>query len=309
MQLVAADRLFFTNSLQVAGAFMIFYAFFVSVVHNFTPIVGFSVQFTIAVMSVAILSGCEKPISPKPSLPVDLYIAGGQSNMVGYGAFVEQRHMQKSPNVLYQFRAKPGAEAPEWSQVPRYFRHGSIFRDLGNLRLRGVGLWWSFSRRIAGVQQESEIRILMLAVNGSTLHQWTREGEFYDENLRLVKSAITDGAVLKGMIWHQGESGTGVPEADYGEMFTGFVESLRSDLEQPNLPVVAGKLDGNAPNAETVNPALDRLAQSLPRFAVVDVPDKTLSDKVHFDTKTSERLGVAMAEAMLQLQASTVKTQ
>jgi hypothetical protein len=257
------------------------------------------------IIAFAVLSGCDRPVLPNHSFPVHLYIACGQSNMVGYGAFAEKRHRQGNTNIFYQFRPEPGDGDPVWSQTPRFFRHGSVFRDLGNARLRGVGPWWSFAHSMAEANETVEIRILMLAVSGSSLSQWAKDGEFYDENLRIIKQAIAGGAQLKGMIWHQGESGPGVLGADYGNMFRGFVESLRVDLGEPNLPVVAGKLAEGAPNAAEVNRALDRLAHDFPDFAVVDVPEKTLSDKVHFDTKTSEKLGNAMAEAMLRLQATS----
>jgi hypothetical protein len=210
---------------------------------------------------------------------------------------------------MFQFRLGPGTRDPVWRQSPCYFRHGTVFRDLGNARLRGVGVWLSFSRRMAEANPESQIWVLMLAVNGSALNQWAKDGELYFENLRLIMRAIGDGVILKGMIWIHGESGTGVQGSDYGEMFQGFRESIRADLDKPTLPVVAGILSAEVPYAEEVSRALGRLDRKLSELAVVDVPEKTQSDKVHFGTKTSEKLGIAMAVVMHRLQAKRDQSQ
>jgi hypothetical protein len=43
--------------------------------------------------------------------------------------------------------------------------------------------------------------------------------------------------------------------------FQGFIESIRADLDEPTLPVVAGILSAGVPYAEEVNSALGRVAE------------------------------------------------
>ena len=57
--------------------------------------------------------------------------------------------------------------------------------------------------------------------------------------------------VLKGILWHQGESDLGNP--GYGKRLTELIERLRKDLSAPNVPFVASELSPlNPKKAEAV---------------------------------------------------------
>ena len=241
---------------------------------------------------------------PVAGTPVRLYVAAGQSNMVGYGAFAGSRHRVAHPLVTYQYRAAAGAGLGRPRAVPQFFRHGTIRQGLACFRDRGVGPWWAFARALVSERDDAEVRILMVAVNGSTLHDWTRDGGLLDESLALIREATSDGATLEGVIWHHGESGTGETGGHYGEMLGTLVRRLRSGSAVPRLPFVAGTLPASSPNAQQVNAALRQLASMCPDCAVVDLGAYTLSDAVHLDTSASERLGVAMAGAMMDSRAA-----
>jgi hypothetical protein len=251
------------------------------------------------------LVSCHKP-KEISATPIHLYIAAGQSNMVGHVAFAEQRHMEPLRRVQFGYHPNQNTQTIKWSPIPIFYRHGSIARNFRNARLRGVGPWWSFARRMADMTPDVEIRVLVLAVNGSSLNEWMPGGRLYKRNLAAIQRSLSSGMELKGIIWHQGESGTGLNGAEYGSMFQDWIVDLRQDLDCPSLPFVAGKLGEQAPNRAEVNAALDRLDNSLQEFTVVDIPNKTLSDRVHFNTETSERLGTAMANAMLMLQNTSI---
>jgi hypothetical protein len=247
-----------------------------------------------------ILVSCHKP-EEISAIPIHLYIAAGQSNMVGHGAFAEQRHREPLRRVQFGYRPNQNTRTIKWSPMPIFYQHGSIARNFRNAKLRGVGPWWSFAKQVVDKTPDAEVRVLILAVNGSSLREWISGGVLYDKNLVAIKQAMSAGMQLKGIIWHQGESGTGSIGAEYEKMFQELISELRIALSSPELPVVAGKLGAQSPNQAEVNAALERTRYSIENFTVVDIPNKAFTDEVHFNTETSERLGIAMAESILNL--------
>jgi hypothetical protein len=243
------------------------------------------------------------PVAHPGNRPVRLYVAVGQSNMVGFGAFAEARHRVPHPLIRYRYRSHTGTGLGPLQTTPRFFKHGSIRQGISAFCDRGVGPWWAFAQELAKQRTDTEIRILMVAVNGSSLMDWCRDGGLLDQAIAFIREETSRGATLEGMIWHQGEAGAGSEDANYGEMLEQLIHKLRSETGAGDLPFVAATLPDASPNAADVNAVLDRLAASLPGFTIVDGRRKTMSDPVHLDTAASESLGIAMAEAMMRLSA------
>lgn len=226
--------------------------------------------------------------------PVDLYVTAGQSNMVGQGAHAEPRHLESHPRI--RFRSfTPWSPDTGWQEA-----FGKLPDDLGR---SGVGPWWAFAHAMAAARPGHEVRILRLAVSGSPLKEWIRGGKHFEAGLPLIRDSLGPGVELRGVIWHQGEAGTGLPAGegpDYAAMFTQMVGDFREVLQKPDLPLVAGSL-GESGRGGQVNEALDRLAGTLPRFAVAVTTNRTLSDNVHYDAPSCEALGLEMARQMAAL--------
>jgi hypothetical protein len=239
--------------------------------------------------------------APLANRPVRFYVAAGQSNMVGFGAFAEAQHRAPHPLIRYRYRSNTGTGLGPLQTTPSFFRHGSIRQGFSAFRDRGAGPWWAFAQELAKQRTDAEIRILMLAVNGSSLMDWCKDGGLLDQAIAFIREESSCGATFEGMIWHQGEAGVGSEEDDYGAMLEDLVRKLRSETGAAQLPFVAATLPDKSPNAAQVNAALDQLAVSLPVFTVVDGRHATMSDAVHLDTAASEALGTTMAEAMMQL--------
>jgi len=241
------------------------------------------------------------PVAHPGNRPVRLYVAAGQSNMVGFGGFAEARHRFPHPLIRYRYRSHTGTSLGPLQTTPRFFKHGSIRQGISAFCDRGVGPWWAFAQELAKQRTDAEIRILMVAVNGSSLMDWYRDGGLLDQAIGFIRDEMSRGATFEGVIWHQGEAGVGSEEGNYGQVLEQLIYKLRSETDAVDLPFVAATLPDASPNAAEVNAALDRLAASLPAFAVVYGRRKTMSDAVHLDTAASESLGIAMAEAMMRL--------
>ena len=267
---------------------------------------GFVPVLSIAIFGVGCGDPTEDSFATAVGRPVKLYVAAGQSNMVGFGGFSEKRHRVPHHLIRYRYRSQTGTGLGPLQTTPLFFRHGSIRHGIYAFCDRGVGPWWAFAQELAKQQNESEIRVLMLAVNGSSLIDWCREGGLLDQAIAFIREETSRGATLEGMIWHQGEAGVGSQEGDYGGMLEELVLRLRSQAGVANLPFVAASLPDTSPNAALVNAALERVAATVPRVAIVNGQGMTLSDSVHLDSASNETIGMAMAKAMIEMIAVPV---
>jgi iduronate 2-sulfatase len=104
-----------------------------------------------------------------------------------------------------------------------------------------------------------------------------------------------------GMVWHQGESDSNRPD-EYPALLTAFIDRVRTDLNAPGMPLVAGGLCADNPKYEGLNAALQKLAETTKDVGFASSKGLTTFDKnVHFDARSQLELGRRMAEAMLAL--------
>jgi hypothetical protein len=175
--------------------------------------------------------------------------------------------------------------------------------------IAGVGPGSGFGPAMAAADEAITVGLIPSAVGGTPLSRWVKGGDLYEQAVARARAAAKDG-VLKGVIWHQGESDAKTAEtaASYGERLAGMIAALRSDLDMPALPVVVGKLGEflsptASPHAGDINAALEALPQNVPHTACVDTAGlKAKSDQVHFDAESARELGRRYAEAMVKVQ-------
>jgi sialate O-acetylesterase len=121
--------------------------------------------------------------------------------------------------------------------------------------------------------------------------------------LRSVKLA---GGKVKGVLWYQGESDAN-PEASktYPETFARFIEAVRSDFGQPELPFYYVQLSrfvisGPQPGPwNAVQEAQRLLPRKVPNTAFVAAVDLDLDDLIHIGVEGNKRLGRRLANVVL----------
>ena len=114
--------------------------------------------------------------------------------------------------------------------------------------------------------------------------------------------------VLKGILWHQGESDCNESDAElYEDRLVTLVNTLRMDLGMPDVPFMVAELGDyyveQHPEARIINKALRQIPQRVEYTACVD--SKCLNhkgDNVHFSAAAARELGQRYAEAMIPLQ-------
>jgi hypothetical protein len=126
----------------------------------------------------------------------------------------------------------------------------------------------------------------------------------YDDMLKRMQEAQKSG-VLKGILWHQGESDRG-SAAQYPAWLTGLIERLRKDLRAPEAPFVASELTAFKPDgAEAVkkfNESIQGLTGKVKKYACVSAEGLDhKGDQLHYNAESARTLGVRFAEKMIGL--------
>lgn len=227
-----------------------------------------------------------------------LYLLIGQSNMAGRGA-IDTESKKINPRIFMLDSMNSWIPATD----PVHFDKQSA----------GVGPAISFANEMLKDNDKIKIGVIPSAWGGSPIKVW-EPGEIYmntahpyDDALKRGKLAMQTG-ILKGIIWHQGESDNdSVRAIVYLQKLKILVNRLRTDLQVPNLPFVAGEI-GYFNKTDFINKEINRLPNEVPNTAVVSangLVDK--GDQLHFSTAAARELGKRYAVAMKELDAASNK--
>lgn len=227
-----------------------------------------------------------------------LYLLIGQSNMAGRGAVAAQ-DKQAHPRVFALNRSNTWTPATE----PLHF---------DKPRYVGVGPGVAFGKALAKANPNVTIGLIPCAVGGSPISVW-RKGAYYeqtrvypyDDAVERCRIAM-QGGVLKGILWHQGESDSNPQDGPlYAPRLTALIANLRKDLGDPNLLFVAGTpadaFIERHPDAMLVVDAIETVAQADGNVYWVSAHGLACrADQVHFNAGAARQLGRRYAQAVLQ---------
>lgn len=228
-----------------------------------------------------------------------LFLLVGQSNMAGRGR-VTDADRQPIPRVL--MLTKSG----EWKPAiaPLHF----------DKSVAGVGR--AFAKQIADARPGVTIGLIPCAVGGSPISSWEPGGYHkqtkshpYDDTIRRAKIALKAG-VLKGILWHQGESDSKPKLADvYEKNLHELIARLRKELDAAQVPFIAGQMGQFkerpwSDDKKQVDQAHRDLPERVKHAAFVNSDGLShKGDQVHFDSKSYRELGRRYAAAFLKLVA------
>lgn len=224
-----------------------------------------------------------------------LFLLVGQSNMAGRGA-VEA--MDTAPHKRVLMLNKAGEWVP--AADPLHF----------DKPVAGTGLGKTFGIAMAEDNPDVTIGLIPCAVGGSPIDTW-KPGVFYeptkshpwDDAMRRAHKALEAG-VLKGILWHQGESDATEELAPaYQAKLDDLIARMRAELKASDVPFIAGQIGrfAGAPWSqwkEMVDRAHRTLPDRVPRTAFVSsegLEDK--GDKTHFTAASYREFGKRYAAA------------
>jgi hypothetical protein len=173
-----------------------------------------------------------------------------------------------------------------------------------------VGPGMAFGLEMLKANPNVKIGLIPAAVGGSPIESWlpgaldAATGTHpYDDAVARIKLAMQSG-VIKGIIWHQGESNSNRPEQvkAYVEQLKELIGRFRKLTGNDNLPFVAGELGRYAPFGN-INDEINKLPSVVPFTAVATTENLVhRGDNLHFDSPSADELGKRYAAKMLMLQ-------
>ena len=244
----------------------------------------------------------------------EVWVLAGQSNMEGAGdlCMVEQ----PMPRVRVMDLADRWVMAEEplhWIYESVDSAHWGCDAEMRRRlaveqrsnRVKGAGLGLPFGIALS-TTLDVPVGLIASARGGASMQDWSPTllpsggASLYGSMIRRIRKA---GGV-RGILWYQGESDTNpVDGADYPGRFRTFIEAVRTDLGQPDLPILyvqLGRFVSESSLADlrswnSVQEAQRRAVLAIPNVAMAAAVDLELDDAVHIATGGLRRLGRRLA--------------
>jgi hypothetical protein len=235
-----------------------------------------------------------------------VFLLIGQSNMEGQPqADVEDRTDDPRVKVLaYNNCPNLGRTYNEWTTATPPLH--SCYAGLGP----GDG----FGKALAAAFPQATIGLVPCAISGVDIdffrkgvtsarraefrippdNHWGGAYEWVIERARLAQQS----GVIRGIIFHQGESDTG--QAVWVDKVNGMLTDLRADLGLGDVPFLAGELlYGGCCSSH--NPIINRIPTTITNGHVISASGLMGSDTAHFDLAGQRELGARYGQRMIEL--------
>ncbi|WP_290540467.1 sialate O-acetylesterase [Alistipes sp.] len=226
-----------------------------------------------------------------------LVLCIGQSNMAGRGSMDAEAAATLHGVYLFNDSARFERAAEPMN------RYSTIRKELGMQRIGPVG---SFAARYAKAT-DAPVGVVVNARGGSSIDKWLpgSDTNYLAKAVERIRAAGDWGDVV-AVLWHQGEADSAHPER-YGAKFCRLVTILRTELDNPSLPVIFGEIaHWNWTNRAAGTAPFNAMLRSLriPHTACVSTeglaPMKDETDP-HFSAASQRELGRRYAEALLKI--------
>lgn len=237
-----------------------------------------------------------------------LFLLMGQSNMAGYGDILPEDKLPIKGVLMLRDTVKEG-EKFSWVEAKQ-----PIHARLSSDRYCLAG---PFAQAYHTMFPESTVGLIPMGWGGAAITQMEKGSAFYKEVIKKALWAKQQGQ-LKAILWHQGESDTVTPEAAelYAQRLEKLILDLRTDLGEPDLPVVIGDLaefygtgkDHSDPDRvkriNKVRNTLKEISQKVSHTSFVPTTGLHSHDhhQVHFDRDSYIRLGYRYFDAYLNVE-------
>lgn len=220
-------------------------------------------------------------IPPEYQGKVSLFMLLGQSNMSGVGRVIFKKEVLNPHIFIWQNRwegAKDSVEAQP-----------------------GPGL--SFAKELVRLFPNMVIGLIPCARPSTSISEWLKnssQDDLYNNCLKKVNQNLRIGTV-SGVLVYQGESDAQKnyeEAAVWGNRFGMLINDLRSDLHDPNLPVIFAQLDKTTspslyPNFEVIKQQQSLINQVAVKMITTD--DLDLRDEIHLTDEGYQILGKRFA--------------
>lgn len=258
----------------------------------------FSSLFIICLSLLMLSCSSQKRVKANADPQFHLYLLVGQSNMAGRGK-VDALSTPENPRLLMFNKNN------EWelAKDPLHFDKPDV---------AGVGPGLAFGLKMLDYTHNKDVRIGLIpcAVGGTAIDMWqpgkdAYDGKYhpYDDTIIRLREAMKYG-VVKGIIWHQGEGDSNEAQSKvYMEKLEKLIQRFRDEINDPDLPFVAGELGYYRKNSFYINEVIKNLPEKVSMTAVADAEGLShKGDGTHLDSESSRILGERYALKMRVLQ-------
>lgn len=268
-----------------------------------------------------------------------LFFLGGQSNMEGYGYnehlpdslnSIQEDVLMFNGNAVAD-GAKDGGLG-NWSALQPGYGVGFYSKGKKNIYSNRFGLELTLGKVLKEQYSNRKIAFIKYARGGSSLDSlsarffgsWAPDFQGkqginqYDHFQNTLKNAykvkdingdgLRDVLIPKGIFWMQGEGDAETVESsalDYEKNLSQLVHLIRLHLGNAELPIVIGKISDSGdtwPYGEIVMDAQESYVKKDINATIVrDTEDYAYSDPWHYDSQGYIDLGIAFANAYIQL--------
>jgi len=229
-----------------------------------------------------------------------IFIMVGQSNMAGRGQ-VEPADTLSNRRILAVNKNNQWIYAKE----PLHWYEPN---------LTGLDCGMSFANTLLNeIPAEITVGILPCAIGGSSVEQWLGDslyrGVHLFSNFREKANLAKESGIIKGILWHQGESNAKtalIPS--YPDKLVALFSSFRNYIQNDSLPIIAGQLGSYTQPPEqqmrwdSINTIIRIITLKDAFTEVIETKDLTQKgDKIHFDSKSQRMMGARFANEMLKM--------
>ena len=234
-----------------------------------------------------------------------IYLCIGQSNMVGADTIKKEDVVVVEGAYLYNGDSKWEVAQPypvgSGSEYMGFNRYSTVKPGSGRM-----GPTVGFARgMVTKVPEGVKIGIISNAIGGTTIEQWSKgfeatesrpDNDLYENAVARTKEALAKGGVLKGIIWLQGESCAS--KAGYMDKLVKVANGLREEIGVKNseVPFIVSEIPQVRASGVKV---LQTAPQHIENSYVVPSTGLTIFDSIHFDADSQRKLGLRMAEIVL----------
>ena len=174
----------------------------------------------------------------------------------------------------------------------------------------GLDCGLSFAKTlITKIPDNVSLLIIPTAVGGSSIRNWLGDSIF--RNVKLFSNFLSkveiarQHGVIKGILWHQGESDANEMNIPlHKERLHLLFSKFRAAVGNKDLPVLLGELgsfSGNSANFNLINKSFHEYAAEDKNCSVISTQDlKDKGDQLHFNSEGQRTMGKRFAETWLK---------
>tara|TARA_R110000868_G_scaffold108065_1_gene295309 strand:+ start:10937 stop:11776 length:840 start_codon:yes stop_codon:yes gene_type:complete len=228
-----------------------------------------------------------------------IFLMAGQSNMAGRGGIELQDLVSNERIIAINSRNQwVGAKEPLHFYEPN---------------AAGLDCGMSFAQELlAKVPDSVTIALVPCAVGGSSVFQWVDNEEHRGvallSNFYQKVALARKKGVIKGIIWHQGESNANAGDLpNYSDALLGVFTKFRVAVTNDDLPIVMGELgrfarpEEKAAYFDDINTILAQIEEGDDSLFLVSSEGLDhRGDNLHFNSAAQRELGKRYAEVMIQ---------